>query len=281
VLVRLGDQLLLRVIAHRPKCVVLLEEQQRGGPAALRQLAKVLVAPGCAADRRAPALRLVGLGRIDATRAPDASGESWFDLRYLTAPVASPLGIDTLRADPVVGDASFLKAGAAGTVFPITPVQARRLLRLLAKDNPRLRDFAWDTEAARPTAGQPTRALSIRQPWAELILRGDKIIEVRTIRVNLRERVHIYASLGDVDLDDQVRVRRKHGLDLESLPRGVIVGSVEIVGCRPLTVRDSRAAAFPVPADLEAFAWLIESPRRARELVKPAKHPQPVFFTPF
>jgi hypothetical protein len=179
------------------------------------------------------------------------------------------------------GSASFLKAGAAGTVFPTTAAQARRLLRLLGKDNPRLRGFAWDTGAAPPAAGEPTRALSVRQPWAELILRGEKTIEVRSIRVNLRERVHVYASMGGVAAEEQAHVRREHGLDIESLPRGVLVGSVEIVGCRPLTVRDSRAAGFPVDRDTKDFAWLLESPRRAGKLVKPAKHPQPVFFRPF
>jgi hypothetical protein len=231
--------------------------------------------------KSAPALRLLGLGRIEATRAPNAGGESWFDLRYLTAPAESPLGIETLRADPVVGDASFLKAGAAGTLFPITVVQARRLLHLLGKDNPLLRGFTWDVEAAPSAAGEPTRALSVRQPWAELIIRGEKTIEARTIRTNIRERIHIYSSLGDVDLADQVRVQRDYGLDVGRLPRGLLIGSVEIVGCRPLTVRDSRAAAFPVRPDDQYFAWLLSSPRRAEKLLKPTKHPQPVFFTPF
>ena len=97
----------------------------------------------------------------------------------------------------------------------------------------------------------------------------------------IRERVHIYASLGDVDMEDQSRVRRDYGLDIESLPRGVLVGTVVIIGCRPLAVRDSRAAAFPVSRDTELFAWLLGSPRRAKRMVKPKRHPQPVWFTPF
>ena len=39
------------------------------------------------------------------------------------------------------------------------------------------------------------RALSIRQPYAEMILRGIKKIEYRTMRTNIRGRVYIYASL--------------------------------------------------------------------------------------
>jgi predicted RNA-binding protein with PUA-like domain len=231
--------------------------------------------------KSAPALRLVGLGRIESVRGIDDDGNSWFDLRYLTGPLEVPLTLGELRADTVVGDASFLKAGAAGTVFQVTDVQARHLLRQLAKSNHALRGFDWHEARATPIQGEPTRALSVRQPWAELIIRGDKTIEARTIRTNIRERVFIYGSLGDVDIEDQARVRREYGLDIGSLPRGVLVGSVKIVGCRPLAVRDSRAAAFPVRRDNEYFAWLLASPQRASELVKPTKHPQPVFFTPF
>jgi predicted RNA-binding protein with PUA-like domain len=232
--------------------------------------------------KSAPALRLVGLGRIESVRPRNESGDTWFDLRYLTAPLEAPLSIADLRADPVVGDASFLKAGAAGTVFPLTDAQARHLLHRLTATNPTLRDFAWDDAGPVPPSDAPTRALSLRQPWAELVLRGEKTIEARSLRTNIRERVHIYASLGDVDAEDQTRVRRQYGLDIESLPRGVLVGTVVVVGCRPLTVGDSRAAAFPVTeADTKLFAWLLESPQRAERLVKPTRHPQPVWFTPF
>lgn len=243
--------------------------------------------------KSAPALELVGLGRIHALPGADEEGNTWFHLRYATAPLESPLGIKELRADDVVGDASFLKAGAAGTVFPLTPGEASRLLRLLRRGNPGLRGLEWGEAGERgPRRGGstpmparapmlPSRALSIRQPWAELIMRGDKTIEVRSIRTNIRERVHVYASLGDVHPDERARVEREYGLDIDALPRGVLVGTVEIVACRRLTPRDSRAAAFRVPKDTEDFAWLLGSPKRAERQEKPAKHPQPVFFTPF
>jgi predicted RNA-binding protein with PUA-like domain len=232
--------------------------------------------------KSAPALCILGLGRITAVHAPDENGASWFDLLYLTAPLEAPLTIHELRADPVVSGASFLKAGAAGTVFPLSDAQAERLVDLVLDRHPALRSFTWDATVRPKANDDPPRALSVRQPWADLIMRGDKTIEVRSIRTNIRDRVHVYASLGGVDVDERVRVTREYGLDIDSLPRGVLVGTVEIVGCRPLTVRDSRAAAFPVSrADTTNFAWLLGSPRRAAKLVKPAKHPQPVFFKPF
>ena len=41
----------------------------------------------------------------------------------------------------------------------------------------------------------PRRALSIRQPFAEMILRGKKKIEVRSFPTNVRGPMYLYASL--------------------------------------------------------------------------------------
>ena len=45
------------------------------------------------------------------------------------------------------------------------------------------------------------KALSIRQPWAELNLRGDKTVESRSQITKIRGRVYIYAALGKPELD--------------------------------------------------------------------------------
>jgi hypothetical protein len=45
------------------------------------------------------------------------------------------------------------------------------------------------------------KALSIRQPHAEQILRGKKKIEYRNMPTNKRERVYIYASKTPADHD--------------------------------------------------------------------------------
>jgi hypothetical protein len=44
-------------------------------------------------------------------------------------------------------------------------------------------------------------ALSIRQPYAEKILRGRKKIEYRSMPTNKRERVYIYASKSPAGQD--------------------------------------------------------------------------------
>ena len=133
------------------------------------------------------------------------------------------------------------------------------------------------------------RALSIRQPFAELILRGIKTFEYRSRRTSvIGERFWIYASKklivdsGEliakawskdlevaeppawlVELGEQVGIIEKDAL----LPRGVIVGSAVIESVSQI--------------DSETFGWKIADVRRAKKLRKPTGHPQPVWFRPW
>jgi hypothetical protein len=125
------------------------------------------------------------------------------------------------------------------------------------------------------------RALSVRQPWAELILRGAKTVEARPRRTHKRgERVHIYASLQCIEPEEEARIAAEFGIDIDTLPRGVLVGTVEIVGCEPLEPRHSRAACFEITESTGGFGWLLKDPQRADVLKRPDRHPQPSFFEP-
>jgi len=106
------------------------------------------------------------------------------------------------------------------------------------------------------------KALSIRQPWAELIMRGIKTTEYRGRPTKVRGRIFIYAALGRCDPDDECECQQEHGIDVNSLPRGVIVGTVELF-------------------DSDGDEWKLRLPERANELRKPDNHPMPVWFTPF
>jgi hypothetical protein len=80
----------------------------------------------------------------------------------------------------------------------------------------------------RPSSQNSLSALSVRQPFAELILRGLKKIEYRSVVTHKRERVYIYASKVPVDDPGSwAKVKLEPG----DLPTGVLVGTVEIVGC--------------------------------------------------
>ena len=109
-----------------------------------------------------------------------------------------------------------------------------------------------------------TRAISIRQPYVEQILRRIKVREYRSVPTNIRERVFIYASQKPAHWFDYDLL----GFEVSDLPRGVIVGSVEIVGCE----WDSKA---------NQYAYLLANPERLKHPKKPVNQPQPIWFRPF
>lgn len=77
--------------------------------------------------------------------------------------------------------------------------------------------------------------LSIRQPWAWLIVNGHKDIENRTWETKFRGRVLIHAGKTKPDWDDEEYefCEEEHGIIVprEGLPLGGIVGSARIVDC--------------------------------------------------
>ncbi len=103
-----------------------------------------------------------------------------------------------------------------------------------------------------------TRALSIRQPWAELIMLGNKDVEYRSRATNVRGRVAIYASLSKESLPEA----EDWGLDPSQLPRGLIIGTVELYDC-------------------DGGDWYLRDPKRLATPIKPTKRPQPIWFFPF
>ena len=85
-------------------------------------------------------------------------------------------------------------------------------------------------------------ALSIRQPWAWLILHGGKDIENRTWPTKVRGRVLVHAGKGMTRNEWGDAWEFAHGsgagprgvdagLTFDNIQRGGIVGSVEIVDC--------------------------------------------------
>ena len=106
------------------------------------------------------------------------------------------------------------------------------------------------------------RALSIRQPYAEQILRGTKQFEYRSRPTSIRERVYIYAGLKPGPEAEFRRMRIQPG----ELPTGLLVGTVEVIDCTG------------VPGD---YKWHLAHPKRLRRPVRPTKQPQPAWFNPF
>jgi hypothetical protein len=111
------------------------------------------------------------------------------------------------------------------------------------------------------------KALPIQQPYCELILRGLKTAEYRSRRTHFRGTVYLYATKNGPDPEEAAAwAEEKYGvtLDVTGLPRGVLVGTVEIVGC----VESG-----------DGFAWQLANPKRLNPPRKPARMPcSPSFF---
>ncbi|MBR9679072.1 MAG: ASCH domain-containing protein [Nanoarchaeota archaeon] len=69
------------------------------------------------------------------------------------------------------------------------------------------------------------KALSIRQPWVELILSGKKSIELRSWNTNFRGDFFVHAS-KTVNNDECARFK----LDSKKLVTGALVGKANLIG---------------------------------------------------
>ncbi len=107
-----------------------------------------------------------------------------------------------------------------------------------------------------------TYAISIRQPYVELILRGIKMAEYRSRLTHIRGRVYLYASQKPVDSSTRWR---QVGKEPGELPTGVILGTVEIIGCRPYG---------------DGYAYDLSRPKRLSRPLKPKSQPNPCFWCP-
>lgn len=117
------------------------------------------------------------------------------------------------------------------------------------------------TKTPNPTR---RRALSIRQPYVEMILRGIKKAEYRNRPTKVRGLIYIYAGLkpGDAKFFRHLKV------EPGELPTGLVVGTAELVDCRPS--RKYRGE----------FDWILRHPKRLRNPFKPKCQPQPAWFFP-
>lgn len=112
------------------------------------------------------------------------------------------------------------------------------------------------------------KGLSLRQPWPEQILRGEKTEEFRQIPTKHRGTIYLYASLGRLDPDEEEQLSAEYGYDVKSLRRGVVVGTVEITDCE-------------FQPDEGDYAWFLANPQRLDQPVAPIERPQPIWFHPF
>ena len=125
------------------------------------------------------------------------------------------------------------------------------------------------------------RALSIRQPYAELILRGIKTIEYRSRRTRIiGERFYIYAARTPGDTAGFAELGCEPGDP--GVPTGVIVGKATITRCTVVraSCQNGQGARAGSPCH-QHYEWHLSDVKRLKRPRKPKGMPQPVWFTPF
>ena len=93
------------------------------------------------------------------------------------------------------------------------------------------------------------KVLSIHQPWASLIIKGFKVVENRSWRTSIRGEIAIHASASKAEYDWREAVATVSMIktipfsdsekwlietigNFDNLPRGVIIGTVDITDCK-------------------------------------------------
>jgi hypothetical protein len=124
-------------------------------------------------------------------------------------------------------------------------------------------------------------ALAIQQPWAELIVRGLKTLEIRSSEARVRGPVYIYASRKPSELPDAAAAAERFGLDVAALPRGVLVGQADLTESRPAAGEDATEACVSAERLAGRFAWRFARPERFDEPLAVRFLPYGIWFYPF
>jgi len=106
------------------------------------------------------------------------------------------------------------------------------------------------------------KAISLWQPWAQLCVLGEKRIETRGYKTNVRGRVAIHAAMKPLQITTELRpFFFQHGLSFfqrgakmpSGLALGAIVGTVEIIDCVPLA--ELVGGPYDTPKERASGDW--------------------------
>jgi len=96
--------------------------------------------------------------------------------------------------------------------------------------------------------------LSVRQPWATLIVTGRKTVENRSWATSYRGRLWIHAGLRPDTSAFATRCAGEADIDPSQLDLGTIIGSIDLVN-----IHDTSDSPWWIPGML---AWELASPAR-------------------
>ncbi|MBU2616955.1 MAG: ASCH domain-containing protein [Nanoarchaeota archaeon] len=110
------------------------------------------------------------------------------------------------------------------------------------------------------------KALSLKQPWAELVLQGRKVVELRKWNTNFRGEFLIHSSKVP-DLEGM----KRFGFD--ELPNGFIVGKAKLIGVKKYSDNDElekdNSKHLAETGEWGGYGFLLEDVKRINAI--PAK----------
>ena len=112
------------------------------------------------------------------------------------------------------------------------------------------------------------KALNLRQPHAEAVIRGAQILEYSKSTI-IRGRIYIYASSTCLNPEDEIEHMGQYGMsgiECDQLQRGVILGTAELTDCT---------------GTKGEYHWHFRSPERHKRVRAPTNQPRSTWFTPF
>lgn len=116
------------------------------------------------------------------------------------------------------------------------------------------------------------RVLAVRQPWAAMIMSGEKIDEIRTQKTNIKERIAIYASRTkpkpeDWDWLEEYGISDCHfeNENVDPFPPGMILGTVLLHDCKKITKQEFEQTVHqhcnnPITYNKRMYAWKLDDP---------------------
>lgn len=109
------------------------------------------------------------------------------------------------------------------------------------------------------------KALSLKQPWAELIANGRMTIETRRWRTSYRGPLLIVASLKD-DAEMLESATRNGDVDVASIVRGRAVCVADLYDCRTLSGTDEEREGSLVQDCRGSYGWFLRDVRRVHSV---------------
>jgi hypothetical protein len=113
---------------------------------------------------------------------------------------------------------------------------------------------------------EKAKVITIRQPWAQLIVQGDKEFETRSFNTPYRGELFIHAaksfSFNDVELCHQDKYFKECIPDHTKLKTGFIIGKVQLVDCVPTHLCSCISYQERAFGDFSngRWAWRLSSP---------------------